>query len=53
MYNYMVTQFQNFKLQMQPQEVPVSDISLSKVTSQKIFVSADMDPDLDPVQAIN
>ena len=52
MYNYMVAQIQNFRLQMQPQAVPVSDLSISKVTSQKIFVSADMDPDLDPVQAI-
>ena len=52
MYNYLVAKLQNFKLQMQPQAVPVSDISLVKVTSQKIFVSADMDPDLYPVQAI-
>ena len=28
MYNYMVAQLQNFKLQMQPQAVPVSDFSL-------------------------
>ena len=30
----------------------VSDLSLSKVTSQKIFVLDDLNPDLDPVQAI-
>ena len=43
---------QNYKLQMKPQEVPVSDLSLSKVTYQKIFVSADLAPDIDPVQGI-
>ena len=48
----MVAQLHNFKLQMQPQAVTISDISLSKVTSQKIFVSADLDPDIDPVQEI-
>ena len=53
MYNYMVDQLQNFKLQMQPQAVPVSDLSLSKVTPQNIFVSDDLNPDLDPVQAID
>ena len=37
---------------MQPQAVPASDLSLSKVTSQKIFVSDDLNPDLYPVQAI-
>ena len=37
---------------MQLQAVPVSDLSLSKVTSQNIFVSADIAPDLDHVQAI-
>ena len=52
MYNYMVTQFQNIKHQMQPLEVPVSDISLSKVTFQDIFVWADLDPHLDNVQVI-
>ena len=52
MYNYMADQLENFKLQMQPQAVPVSDLSLVKVTSQEIFVSADMDPDLYPVQEI-
>ena len=30
--------------------MPVSDLSLSKVNSQKIFVSADIDPDLYPFQ---
>ena len=35
---------QNFKLQIQPQAVPVSYISLSKVPSQKIFVSAETKP---------
>ena len=52
MYSYMVSQIQNFKLQMKPQAVPVSNLSLSKVTSHKIFVLADISPDLDPVQAI-
>ena len=37
---------------MKPQAVPVSDISLFKVTSQNIIVSDDMAPDLDPVQEI-
>ena len=37
---------------MQPQEVPVSDFSISKVTYQNILVSSDMDIYLDPVQAI-
>ena len=45
---------QNFKLQMQPQAVPVSDFSiLTKPTSKKTVESSDMDPDLDPVQAIS
>ena len=35
---------QNSKLQMQSQAVPVSDISLSKVTSQKILASAETKP---------
>ena len=52
MYNYMVVQIQIFKLQMQPQSVSVSGLSLFKVTSQKIFVLADPDPDFDPFQAI-
>ena len=37
---------------MQPQEVPVSDLSLSKVTLHNIFVSSDLAPDLDPFQGI-
>ena len=37
---------------MQPKAVPVSDLSLSKVTYQKILVPADLDPDINPVQAI-
>ena len=53
MYNYMVEQLQNSKLKMQPQAIPFSDLSLSKVTSQKIFVSAYLYPDLDPFQAIS
>ena len=48
----MVDQLQNLKLQMQPQAVPVSDLSVSKVAYQKILVSADLDIYLDPVQAI-
>ena len=48
----MVVQLQNFKLQIQPQAVPVSDISLSKVTYQNIFVSSDLAPDIDPFQGI-
>ena len=52
MCNYMVAQLQNFKLQMQPQEVPVSYLSLFKVTSQNIFVSSDLAPDIDPFQGI-
>ena len=43
---------QNSKLQMQPQSVPVSDLSLSKVTSQKTVVSDYLNPYFDPVQAI-
>ena len=46
----MVAQLQNFKIQMQLQAVPVSDISLSNVTYQKIFVSADLAPDIKPFQ---
>ena len=38
---------------MKPQAVPVSDIYLSKVTSQKIFISSYLDPDLDPIQTNN
>ena len=43
---------QNFKLQMQSQAVPVSDISLFNVTNQNIFVSSDLAPDIDPFQGI-
>ena len=46
------TRLQNFKLQMQPKSVHVSDFSLSKVIYKNILVSADLDPDLDPVQKI-
>ena len=52
MFNYMVTQHNKFKLQMQPQAVPGSDISTSKVTSKNILVSYDLAPDIDPVQII-
>ena len=52
MYNYMVAHIQHFKLQMKPQAVTVSDLSLLKVTSQNIFVLANLDPDLDPLQGI-
>ena len=52
MYNYMVAPLQNFKFQMQPQEVPVSDLSLSKVTFQNILVSSELAPDIDPFQGI-
>ena len=40
------------KLHESNQAVPVSGISLSKVASQKIFVSAYLSPDLDPVHGI-
>ena len=56
MFNSMVALHQHFKLQMKPQVVYGSDISLPKVTSLNIFVSADMAPDvsavLDPFQGI-
>ena len=54
MYNYIVPKLQNFKLQMQYMVnlLTLSDSSLSNITSQKIFVSDDMNPDLDPVQEI-
>ena len=45
LFNSMVAQHQNFKLQMEPRAVSGSNIYLSKVTSH-IFFSADMDPDL-------
>ena len=50
MSNSMVAQRQNLKLQMKPQAVYSSDIYLSKVNSQNIFVSGDVAPDIDPVQ---
>ena len=46
MFNSMISQHQNFKLQMKPQEVTGSDLSLSKETSRTILFLADMDPDL-------
>ena len=48
MYNFMVNQLQNFKLQMQPQAVPVSDLSLAKVATERIFVSADLELQMQP-----
>ena len=55
--NYMIDLHKSFKLQMKPQAVSVSDISLSKATSRNIFVSTDMAPDisagLDPVHGIS
>ena len=47
MFNFMVSQHQNFKFQMKPQVVSGSDHSLSKITSQNIFVSSDLNSDLD------
>ena len=44
LYEQNQTMLQNPKLQMQPQALPVSDLSLSKVTSQNIFVSAKTKP---------
>ena len=37
MFNYMVNQNKNFKLQMQPHAMPVSDLYLTKVTLQNIL----------------
>ena len=54
-YNYLVAKFQNFNLQMQymVNMLHVSNLlQLNKVTYQKILVSADLDLDLDTVQAI-
>ena len=48
MYNYMFDQLQIFKLQMQPQAMPVSDLSLAKGTTEKMFVSADMKLQMQP-----
>ena len=56
LYSSMVSQNQNFNLQMQPQAVSGSDISLSKLLPGRFFVLADLDPDisagLDTVQGI-
>ena len=46
----MVAQNQNVKLQMQHQAVFGSGLSLSKVTSQNIFVSDYLDPDIYSIQ---
>ena len=46
MFNYMISQHQNFKLQMQPQTVSGSDLSHSKATSQKNCNQDDLDPDI-------
>ena len=48
----MVAQIQNLKLQTQPRAAPISDISISRVASEKTFVSAGLAPDIDPVQGI-
>ena len=48
MYNYMVEQLQISKLQMQPQAMPVSNLSLAKVTTDNIFVSADLELQMQP-----
>ena len=52
MYNYMSNHKQNSKLQRQPQAVTISDLSISKVNSQEIIVSYDMDTNIDPVHGI-
>ena len=52
MLNSIVAQLQNFKLQIQLQVVPLSDLYFPKVTSQNIFVSSDISPHLDTVQGI-
>ena len=46
MLNYIIALHQNFKLQMQPQVVSSSDLSLSKATSRNISFSDDLAPDL-------
>ena len=48
----MGAQYQNVKLQMQPQAVFGSGISLSKVTSQNIFVSSYLAPEIYSIQGI-
>ena len=40
------------EVQAQPQAVPVYDLFISKLTYQKILVSSDLGPDLDPFQEI-
>ena len=47
MYNYIVAKIQNVKLQMKSM---VYLLDLHRVTSQKVFVSDDLNPELDPVQ---
>ena len=47
MENYIVAKLQNVKLQMQSM---FNLLDLNKVTSQKMFVSDDLNPDLDRVQ---
>ena len=49
MYNDIVAKLQDVKLQMQSM---VNLLELNKVTYQNIFVSDDLNPDLDPVKAI-
>ena len=57
LFNYIITQHQTFELQMKPQTLFGSDLSLSKDDSLNIFVSTDTSPDfssgLDPVQGIS
>ena len=56
MYNYIVANFKIFKLQMKYMVNTLHErniLNLSKVTYQNSLVSDDMDPDLDPVQAIS
>ena len=45
-FNYMITQHQNFRIQMKPKTVSGSDISISKDTPYNILVSSNMDTDL-------
>ena len=53
----MIAQHQNLNLQMKPQAVSGSDISLSKATSRNNYVSNYLAPDpseiLDPFQGID
>ena len=49
MYNDIVAKLQYVKLQMQSM---VNLLELNKVTYQNIFVSDDLNPDLDPVKEI-